>query len=110
MALTVTAATGGNFVVGDRRAVIATITFDSSYDTGGEALVASDFGLTSIDFVLGAVAKNAAGTLGFTVVYDYTNKKLQAVWGNAGTASVLPEVTSTTDLSLYSVRLIAIGR
>ena len=52
-------------------AVIADITFDSSYPTGGEAVTPQQLGLTTIDFVLPAPAA------GYIPEFDHTNLKLK---------------------------------
>ena len=97
MALTITPVR--SFVVGDRRMVIADVTFDSSYATGGEALVASDLGLK-----LGLDSIHAASTTrGHTCPYDYVNGKLMAFSGGT-------EVSAATDLSRVTTRVTAIGR
>lgn len=38
-------------VHGDQRYRVATVTFDNSYPTGGEAVTAADFNLTSIEYL-----------------------------------------------------------
>lgn len=72
MALTITSPTP--LTVGNRRGVIATIAFDSSYPTGGgEPLTASDFGFVStIDEV------DVNDTSGYSFKYDIANSKLLA--------------------------------
>lgn len=110
MALTVAKITGADHVAGNKRYKYRTITFDASYPTGGEPLTASDLGLKQIVAIVPMGAfRNTDATLGIEVSYDHTNSKLVAYWGNAGVASGMPEVTSTTDLSTYSGRIMAIG-
>lgn len=110
MALTVAKITGADHVAGNMRARVRTITFDSSYPTGGESLTAADFGLKKLFEVRPHGSfRAAANTSAIEVSYDHTNAKLIAFWGNAGVASVQPEVTNTTDLSTYSGRVTAIG-
>ena len=53
--------------------------------------------------------RKSDGSDAVVVSYDFTNVKLLAIWGNAGTASAMPEVTDTTDLSAYSGRVTFIG-
>ena len=105
MALTVT--TKSNFVIGDRRAVIADIDFDSSYPTGGEDLTPETLGFTSrADFVLAEPAG------GYLFEYDHTGKKLIARRGDNPNAAAAPavEVTAATNLSTVTgVRIFAIG-
>jgi hypothetical protein len=50
MALTIAAVK--SFVIGDRRQVIADVTPDNSYQTGGLALTAANIGLTSLDVIV----------------------------------------------------------
>lgn len=111
MALTLSKVANGSFTVGNKKVRTYDVTFDSSYATGGESLVASDVGLRKIIAVTGdgTFTATEGGTTGVQVAYDYTNSKLQAFWGNAGTASVAPEVTSTTDISTQTGRLVFIG-
>lgn len=105
MALTVTKRNVTKFIGGFARVV--RVTFDSSYPTGGEALTAATLGfddeaseLTVIPIKFGPIVPQ----------YNGVGKLLLAYWGNAGTASVLPEVTDTTDLSAQTVELLVIGR
>lgn len=105
MALTVTPKS--NFVIGDRRAVIADVDFDSSYPTGGEPLTAVNLGFTSrADLV---IAEPAAG---YTFEFDHTNSKLIARQGDNANAAAAPsvQVPDTTNLSTVTgVRVLAIG-
>jgi len=89
--------------------VTGTVTFDSSYATGGEALVATDIGLSAnIEFI------NCAPASGYLFEYDYTNGKLKAF--NSTKGGTIPaggapgvEVATTTDLSAVVLRFIAFG-
>jgi hypothetical protein len=109
MALTLTKIAA--FTSGNKRHRVYDVTFDSSYPTGGESLTASDVNLRKIEqlIVHGPATATRGGTTGVLATYDYTNSKLQAFWGNAGTASVLPEVTDTTDIATQICRITAIG-
>lgn len=109
MALTLTKIAA--FTSGNKRHRVYDVTFDSSYPTGGESLTASDVNLRKIEqlIVHGPATATRGGTTGVLATYDYTNAKLQAFWGNAGTASVLPEVTDTTDIATQICRITAIG-
>lgn len=94
-------------VVGDLRLSIIDVTPDSSWLAAGEALVAADFGLTTL---LAVVPENKGGYL---FVYDRANGKLLAYYAdnNASGDSALIAVPDTTDISgLGKVRLIGIGR
>lgn len=97
MALTV-AQVGNTAVMGNLKAVVADVTFDASYDAGGEALNPSTLGLSFVRFLV------ADGAKGFNVMYDYTNSKLLAYGSTAGT-----EVVAATNLSAVSCRVFAVG-
>lgn len=96
MALTITKV--NDFVVGDRMCVIADVTFDSSYTTGGLSLTASNLGLFSLDIVDATMAR---GSNDFA--FDYTNNRLLAFSGAS-------EVTNATNLSTVTSRIMAIGK
>lgn len=107
MALTVTIVE--KFVVGSRQGIVADITFDSSYTTGGEDITPANLGFrNSLSFFSGGVARNAT-TGAVEVRHNRTLNKVQAFWGG-GAGAALTEVTSTTDLSAYVVRVFAIGK
>lgn len=107
MALTVTL--NKVYSIGDRKEVLATITFDSSYPTGGESLTASDLGLAlELDYVSGGLARN--GTNAVSTVYDYTNSKLMAFQSTTGAPNKLIEVANTSDLSSYAVKVRVVGK
>ena len=97
MALTITPVR--TFVLGDHRAVIADITFDSSYATGGESLTQTDLGLTRSLVLLQA----SPATTGHSCPYDYTNAKLMAFNGTT-------QISNATDLSSVTTRVMAIGK
>lgn len=78
--------------------IIALITFDSSYPTGGEAITPAQFGLQAIDFVL--LSNNG----GNDFEYDYTNNKVKARVTTTGV-----EVANAVDLSAVSTRAIVFG-
>ena len=86
--------------------VTGTITFDSSYPTGGEPLSNSDVQLSSkVDFL------QASSVDGYIFEYDYTNSKVVAYLPNsdATAPSVAKEVANTTDLSSVTCNFIAFG-
>lgn len=83
-----------------------TITFDSSYATGGEALTASNLGLSSkVEFI------SVTPGSGYIFQYDYTNKKLKAYWPttDATAPNVAKEVANTTNLSTVTCNFVAFG-
>ena len=73
MALTVSLTGDWLSSIGSRRASQGTITFDSSYATGGESLTAANIGLGVIDRI-----EFNQGEDGYTFKYDYTNSKVMA--------------------------------
>lgn len=83
-------------VEGAHRVKYVDITFDSSYATGGEALVAADVGLSKIVHV--GVGTGNVTTVFYLSQFDYTNNKLLTFTAGAQTAS-------TTDLSALTVRV-----
>ena len=108
MALTVSRVTRSTF--GNKRVVVADVTFDNSYTTGGLALTATTLGLRKVEAVLGVTAVSSTPTK-FDAAYDYTNSKLLAYGTNAtpGAAVADVQVTNGTDLSTFTVRLVALG-
>jgi hypothetical protein len=111
MALTVASVSGvKDVVVGNLRAKTVKVTFDSSYATAGEAITAANVGLKTIwNVIVTGPFYNADYTSAVDVRWNRTTGKLVAYWGNAGTASVSPEVSSTTDLSAYNGEIIVLG-
>lgn len=103
MALTITE-DGRASHSGNTQTTLLTVTFDSSYPTGGESFNADNYGLgrmVSITF-----AGKGTGT-GFVPSYDATNKKILLFQGppgdgqavSPGPAVPLPEVGDTEDAS-----------
>ena len=85
---------------GNKALCTGTLGFDSSYPTGGEAIdAAGDLGYDVVIFEPGVIVAN----------WDKANQKVVAYWGNAGTASVLPEVTDTTSLATVTLQYLAIA-
>lgn len=94
------------------------ITFDSSYPTGGEAVTAANFGLTSI------LAMICLPTGGYVASFDAANSKILvylrgAITENAAgsytqsavlAAAAFAEVADTSNLSTLTVQCWAIGR
>lgn len=94
--------------VGVQRMTLATVTFDSSYPTGGEALVAADFGLTKIEAVIPAGPARSSTPEALPVSFDAANDKLLAFRVDQAD-DVFEQVPDTTNLSAYSVVLMALG-
>ena len=79
--------------------VAATVAFDNSYPTGGEAVTASDFGLDSEIFAI--IPANGGADV---VSYDRTNGKL-TIHTADGT-----EATNASDQSAVSRDVLVLGR
>ena len=99
MALTTTVTKAG--VVGDMKYRIATVLWDSSYATAGEAFTPADVGLSTI---FGCVTLGVSGTdktAGVLVNFNSASSKLQAFGadGSLAAAGSLREVANTVDLS-----------
>lgn len=71
MALTVTLSGDWLSSIGNKRAVSGTITFDSSYDSGGESLTAANIGLGRIERI-----EFNQGEDGYVFEYDYSASKV----------------------------------
>lgn len=110
MAVTLAAVTHGTYKVkNDERKIRTekhrTVTFDSSYPTGGEAVSAADVGLSRI------TSADARFLGGFSAAFSFVEPLVQS------TGSVLlrlraaagTEVPNATDASTVSVRLIVWG-
>jgi hypothetical protein len=105
MAASVSIVTGPE-VPGNRKFVTATVTFDSSYATGGEAISLTSLGLNRLDFIW-AVTQD-----GYVPAWDgsTTAPKVKLFWVDTTTdGAALAEVPSTTDVSAVVVRIFAFG-
>lgn len=97
---------------GNRRKVRGTITFDSSYPTGGEALTLKTIGLDVLeDLTVSNEYASATGTYQVKWNKSATAPLLLAFMGDNNNASDGPliEVASTTDLSALVCRFEATG-
>lgn len=104
MALTITRAGDWLGSAGNVRTSTVTIAFDSSYDSGGEALTAANLGLGVIEHVT-IMPKG-----GYVFEYDYTNSKV-IVYVEEAVAAGGPLVEASGDLSLLTgVKVRATGR
>ena len=105
MAASVSILTGPE-VPGNRKFVTATVTFDSSYATGGEAISLVSLGLNRLDFLW------ANSTDGYIPVWDgsTTAPKIELFWVDTTTdGAALAEVPSTTNVSTVVARICAFG-
>lgn len=103
MALTITNVDNSGLL--NKRVVFCDLAFDSSYPTGGEALVANTLGMLDFHFVL--IEPKA----GYVFTFDRTNNKVMAYWtSNTADGEAMVEVTDSTDLAAVTgVKVMAIG-
>jgi len=100
------AVTWGPEVPGNRKQVIGTVTFDSSYATGGEAVSLADLGLNRLDWL------SVSTTDGYVPAWDGSTSapKIKLYWVDTTTdGAALAQVPSTTDVSSVVVRFLALG-
>ena len=89
-------------VVGAQRLNVVTFTFDSSYPTGGETVVATDLGMRArVDAIVPAGAA-PYGSGAYTV--QWVSPKLKAISLADGS-----EAGNTTDLSGLSINVLVLG-
>lgn len=88
----------------------ATITLDSSYASGGEAVSADQFGLYSLDAVF------PAGAPGVSMSVDSTGLKIVTYGTNTTTQTTtslatvgLTQIPSATDLSALAFKVLVVG-
>jgi hypothetical protein len=109
MALTLSAVSGAHHVVGNKRARVYDVTFDSTYPDNGEALTPTNVGLRKIEQLIPhGPFRNSDGSDALLVSWDRTNQKLLAYVGTGTAQNRLPENT-TADISAYSGRVTFIG-
>lgn len=105
MAATVARITEPRNVGGGVVETLHTVTLDSSYATGGEAVSANSLGLGTV--IHASVGCNA----GYVGEYDISNAKLKAYWVDTTTdGAPMAEVATTTDLGSVVFRVRAVGR
>lgn len=105
MALTISELGRGH--MGAMKTVLCTVTFDSSYPTGGEAFGPSDVSLSTILAVIPAAA--ASTDEGLAITWDSANEKLLAHETGATVDTPLDEVDDTDDLSAFSATVLVVG-
>lgn len=90
--------------------VVGTITFDSSYPTGGETLdLSADLDEVIVCSFDPQSTKVSGGTTAAAFRYDQTNKKVMA-YGGAAANTELTEFTATKNLSAFvTVGFVAYG-
>lgn len=99
-------------LVGTKRSVSGTATFDSSYPTGGEPVTPALLGLAFLSDLDFEVASGSS-TTAYIVRWDRSVASPKAMvyfgdYNNAADAAFL-EVPNTTDLSALTVRFTATG-
>jgi len=87
------------------RAVVADVTFDSSYPAGGEPYTAAMFGLSKIDYIQAGLAK-ASATTAMGVLVDHTASTLMLVNSNGAAPAAFLE-TSTVGQQATVARVVA---
>jgi hypothetical protein len=100
------AVTYGPEVPGNRKVVHGTVTFDSSYPTGGEAVSLANLGLNRLDWL------ETLTTDGYVPAWDgsVSAPKIKLFWVDTTVdGAALAEVASTTDASAVVVRFRATG-
>lgn len=110
MAITLTNVTGHGGIVGPTglSQAVYDITLDNSYPTSGYSMAPAVSGYSSIVAItVHGLFRN--GTNAVIGHFDAGTNKLFMFWGNAGTASVLPEVTNATSLASYVGRVTILG-
>ncbi|KKN08614.1 hypothetical protein LCGC14_1054940 [marine sediment metagenome] len=90
-------------VAGVRRRIVGQYTGPASYVAGGDALLATELGLGTIEFLSFENAVNAT-PVNRLLTYDHANEKVVWVIPNTGA-----EVAGAVDLSGFSARFEAIG-
>lgn len=92
--------------IGNMKAVVASVAFDSSYPTGGESVTPAKLGLGKIEFLI------AQPTSGYVFQWDNANSKLLAYYADydAVADGALIQVPDTTDLSgLTAIKVLVFG-
>lgn len=100
------AITFGPEVPGSRKEAYGTITFDSSYPTGGEAFVPAEFGLNRLDFLM------VSGANGYVATWDgSTSAPKVLLFRQTAATGALVEVPAATNLSspVVTCRFHAVG-
>lgn len=96
-------------VWGRQKTRIVTVTFDSSYPTGGESFTPANVGLASFTAVFFSPDSSPA----YQFAYDYTNQKI-LVFGvqqdaDAAVTDPFDEEDDTADLSTVTIRVLCVG-
>jgi hypothetical protein len=112
VALTITPVS--QHVAGDRKVVTVDAVWDSSATAGGEAITASDVGLSVIESIAPSIARDPdtvdnAVLVGYLPTDDISGT-LMPFYGDYSNASDGPFIeAATVDLSAYTSRLVIVG-
>lgn len=90
--------------VGRLRVWVGTITFDSSYVTGGEPIDAAQFGMSNIV----ALIVGSADEAGISARWDQANSKL-ILMDEDNTSGIEAQFASTGDASAVVVTVLVLG-
>lgn len=83
----------------------------ASYATGGEVVLPGSVKLGTIEWVFAGVGIAVSdGASAVLFVWNPLTAKLQAFWGQAGSASALLEVSNGTVLNGYRAFMVACGK
>ena len=97
-------------VFGDRRAVVASLTFSDNYETGGYVLTPALLGLQRLDMLIcDSMVAADAGTTGVIPHMDYANNKLQMFEGSAAGTALTEKTNAEAMPASAKLRVIAIG-
>jgi hypothetical protein len=103
MAVTTAIITGPE-VPGNRKMTTATVTFDSSYATGGEPVAIGDLGFTRLDYLCVSAGQ------GYLAAWDgSTTAPKFLLYRQTAATGALVEVPNATDVSTISVKVLAFG-
>lgn len=86
-------------VFGNMRVGVYSLTFDNSYSTGGDAITASELGLSEILFAVVQPKNEAAGKMIYRFDYTAAAHKIEVFYPTGGTAPatlVAPAFTTTS--------------
>lgn len=103
MALTYTESDRGGHI-GRLRTWVGTITFDSSYPTGGEAIDAGQFGMSSIVTLIVGSTDEA----GISARWDQANSKI-ILFDEDNTSGIEAQFANTGDASGVVVTVLVLG-
>jgi len=103
MAQTIALKDGSPSLCGTSRQAVMTVTFGTTYPTGGVTLTPATYGFAYFDIV------TATGADGFHFMYNYTSAKLHAYVGSASGA-VANEVAAATGMTGTVAYIHLVGR